>query len=140
MDKKSASAAVARLIELASKKKGWSIAKLNRHLGKSENTLHRWRSGKTGAFELASLIEMCRLAEVGMDDVFGIEHAVTAKVGSDAPQVDLIGLQLRVSSLETDLEAIRPLAQVVDGFAALIARQMPETVRIPDGPNLDPNV
>lgn len=127
MVKKSASAAVVNLIALAAKKTGWSIAKLNRHLGKGENTLHRWRAGTMENFELASLIELCRLAEVSMDDAFGVTHKVTAQAEPDSATESATGMERRMAKLEERLQTVQPLIQIMDGFSALIARQLAET-------------
>ncbi len=124
MTKKSASADVVKWIALAGKKTGWSVAKLNRHLGKGENTLHRWRAGTMENFELGAIIELCKLAEVSMDDMFEVTHPVTTQVGTEQGDVNLVDLEKRVTEIERTTKAIQPLANIASGFSGLIAQQL----------------
>jgi len=118
MDKRKITEVVDQVINEAGKAKGWSLAKLTRYLGKGSNTLHRWKTGQTTAYDMEALIELFKMAEMSMDRAFGL---VTADEQAALSQEQYEGLLSRVNQLDRDLAGLRPLARLTAAVSGVVS-------------------
>jgi transcriptional regulator with XRE-family HTH domain len=109
---------VARVIDQASDKRGWSLAQLTRRLGKGDNTLFRWRSGKTHSMDIRSIVQLFELAEMSMDDAFGLQSSegVDASVSESRYQE----LRSELGQLQKKLALIEPFAVLLQSLGSSI--------------------
>jgi len=102
--------AVREMIDRAAKNQGWSIAELTRRVGKGPSTLHRWRNGSTTCYDLPVLIQICKYAEMSMDESFGIR---TRRRTDDS--AESANESARMSECRTDLEHLLDYVQAMQG-------------------------
>lgn len=117
MDKKQITHAIDEVISEASRAKGWSLAKLTRHLGKGSNTLHRWKTGQTTAYDMEALIKLFKMAEMSMDQVFGLAGAADQAAPSQEQYEVLLG---RIDQLDRELAHLRPLARLTAAVSGVV--------------------
>jgi len=133
MDKKQITAAVNSVINEASRAKGWSLAKLTRHLGKGANTLHRWKTGQTNAYDMDALIKLFRIADMSMDKAFGL-----SRPGADAGEFSdsqYENLRDEINRIDTELAQLRPLARLTAAVSGIVTALNDD---IDPGPEEDP--
>jgi len=133
MDKKQITHAIDQVINEAGRKKGWSLAKLTRYLGKGSNTLHRWKTGQTTAYDMEALIELFTMAEMSMDQTFGLMSAEEAAAPNQEQYEVLLA---RLEGLDRELAHLRPLARltaaisgIVTAFGSPAAEEEEEAIR-----------
>jgi len=118
MDKKEITSVVSEVISEATRAKGWSLAKLTRYLGKGSNTLHRWKSGQTTAYDMEALIELFQMADMSMDEAFGLSS--TAGESRDLPSSFYETLCNDIDRIESELAYLRPLARLATAISAIV--------------------
>jgi hypothetical protein len=140
MDKKQITAAVSNVINEASRAKGWSLAKLTRHLGKGANTLHRWKTGQTNAYDMDALIKLFRIADMSMDKAFGL-----SRPGAESGKLSdrqYASLRDDISRIETELAQLRPLARLTAAVSGVVTALKddvdPPPEDDPPGKSIDP--
>jgi transcriptional regulator with XRE-family HTH domain len=119
MDSKEIESVISEVISEAIKAKGWSLAKLTRYLGKGSNTLHRWRSGQTSSYDMEALVELFKMAQMSMDEAFGL----TSAAGDSTPSGGMWyeSLSNEIDRIELELAYLRPLARLADAFSSVVA-------------------
>lgn len=103
-------AAVREMIDRAAKNQGWSIAELTRRVGKGPSTLHRWRNGSTTCYDLPVLIQICKYAEMSMDDAFGIRMRHRTEESAESAFNNAT-----MNECRTDLEHLLDYVQAMQG-------------------------
>lgn len=58
----------------------WSMAQLAREIGITDESLGKWRAGKTARMEVSKLVALFRLAETSMDEAFGLNLSASGRV------------------------------------------------------------
>jgi len=117
MDKKHITHAIDHVISEAGRAKGWSLAKLTRYLGKGSNTLHRWKTGQTTAYDMEALIELFKMAEMSMDQTFELMSAEEAAAPSQEQHEALLR---RLDRLDRELAHLRPLANLTAAISGIV--------------------
>lgn len=107
------------VITAAAKANGWSLAELTRRVGKGENTLYRWKTGATSAYNLRSLIKIFKMAGWSMDEAFGL-HA-SGKVQASANETEIADLRRELSELKQEVQLLKPLADLLNSVASAAA-------------------
>lgn len=123
MDKKQITSVVDGVITEAGKAKGWSLAKLTRYLGKGSNTLHRWKTGQTTAYDMEALVELFKMAGTSMDQAFGLVSA--DEEASQAGAARYQALRNDVDRIDLELAHLRPLARMAAAISAVITAMSP---------------
>jgi transcriptional regulator with XRE-family HTH domain len=133
MDKKQITAAVNDVINEASRAKGWSLAKLTRYLGKGANTLHRWKTGQTNAYDMDALIKLFRIADISMDRAFGL-----SRPGAESGKLSdrqYASLRDDIGRIDKELAQLRPLARLTAAVAGIVTALNTD---VDPGPEDDP--
>lgn len=111
MEKDHVTTVVADVINSAADAKSWSLAQLTRHLGKGENTLHRWKTGATTAYDLSTIVKLFKMAGMSMDTAFGIPTNEETLPASNLER--LAKLDSEVKGIKLQLSALEPVLNLV---------------------------
>ena len=68
-------------IDRACELRKWSMAQLAREIGMTDESLGKWRAGKTARMDVPKLVALFRLAEMSMDEAFALSLNPNVRVG-----------------------------------------------------------
>lgn len=88
-------AAIADAIRKAQDEQRWSLTELAGVLGKTDDTLARWRDGKTAAIDIEALVRIFDYAGLSMDSAFGISAEEEADEWRESMEARIAALEAR---------------------------------------------
>jgi len=120
MEKDRVTAVISDVINAAADAKSWSLAQLTRHLGKGENTLHRWKTGATTAYDMSTIVKLFKMAGMSMDQAFNIPTTDDTMTQSNQERLekltgDVREIRLQLASLEPVLNLVALISDAAAG-------------------------
>ena len=119
MEKDRVTDVISEVINAAADAKSWSLAQLTRHLGKGENTLHRWKTGATTAYDMSTIVKLFKMAGMSMDQAFNIPTSDDTMSTSNQERLERLTEEVREIRMQlASLEPVLNLVALISDAAA----------------------